>query len=53
MVRRLVDADYDRGYNEVLWDGRTDAGAGVPSGVYFYRFQAGGVTDTKRLIVTK
>jgi hypothetical protein len=53
VVRRLLDADCPRGYGEVRWDGRDDAGQGVPSGSYFYRLQAGGVTDTKRLVLTK
>jgi subtilisin family serine protease len=52
-VRRLVDAEYGQGYREVLWDGRTDDGRGVPSGAYFYRFRSGGVTETKRLLIAK
>jgi hypothetical protein len=53
VVRRLLDADCPQGYGEVRWDGRDDAGQSVPSGPYFYRLQAGGVTSTKRLVLAK
>lgn len=53
VVRHLLDADCPQGYGEVRWDGRDDAGQGVPSGPYFYRLQAGGVTSTKRLVLAK
>jgi len=35
------------------WDGRNDLGEPVSSGIYFYTIQAGGFTDTKKMIVTK
>ncbi|HWP82692.1 MAG TPA: Ig-like domain-containing protein, partial [Bacteroidota bacterium] len=39
-VRTLISGDYDVGRYAVLWDGRDDHGATVPSGVYFYRLKA-------------
>ena len=34
------------------WDGTNSAGQAVPSGVYFYRMEAGNSTDTKKLLIT-
>jgi hypothetical protein len=53
LVRRLVDGDYAAGVSQATWDGRTDSGQGSASGVYFYRFTAGAVTDAKRLVLSK
>jgi hypothetical protein len=39
--------------HEVFWDGRDDSGRRVPSGVYFYRLQAGAFSDTKRMVVIR
>jgi hypothetical protein len=35
------------------WDGRNNAGERVASGVYFYRFQAGDYSATRKMIVVK
>ncbi len=36
------------------WDGRRDdSGESVASGVYFYTFQAGDFTETKKMIVVR
>jgi hypothetical protein len=40
-VRTLVDGLEAGGRRTVSWDGRDGAGRAVPSGVYFYRLQAG------------
>ena len=37
----------------VYWDGRTDYGETVASGVYFYTLQAGDFTATRRLVILK
>jgi uncharacterized Ntn-hydrolase superfamily protein len=38
-IRVLVDAIRPAGWNTVRWDGRDDAGRGVPTGEYFARVQ--------------
>ncbi|NIM19181.1 MAG: T9SS type A sorting domain-containing protein [Candidatus Latescibacteria bacterium] len=37
----------------VHWNGRSNSGNPVPSGVYFYRLVTKGFTQTKKLIVLK
>jgi len=36
-VRQLINGFVDAGWNSVPWDGRSDNGADVPSGVYLFR----------------
>ena len=47
-VARPVSSEMDAGYHEV----RIDASS-LPSGVYFYRLQAGTFVDTKRLVLLR
>lgn len=41
-VRTLVDGEYEAGYHALPWDGRSDAGQQLASGVYFYRLHVEG-----------
>ena len=52
-VRNLTSNGYAAGLHEVEWDGRNDTGAGVASGVYFYKLVAGSFQDVRKLVVTK
>jgi hypothetical protein len=47
-VVTLVDEKREAGRYEVKF-----GGSGIPSGIYFYRFQAGTFTETKKLILLK
>lgn len=47
-VRTLVDARQGPGEHSVVFDA-----SGLPSGVYFYRMNAGNFRDVKKLIVVK
>lgn len=42
-----------KGWNTVRLDSRDDAGASLPSGVYFYRVHAGGATVTRKMVITR
>jgi hypothetical protein len=52
-VRTLVQGKYMPGTHRVLWDGRDEFGALTPSGVYFYRVQAGKFTASRKLVMVK
>jgi hypothetical protein len=52
-VRALVDEEREPGYYAVTWDGRDEGGNEVPSGVYFYRIQAGDFSATRRMVLMK
>jgi len=48
-VATLVDRALPAGTHDVTWNGRSDSGRKLASGIYFYRIEAGAVTQTKRL----
>jgi hypothetical protein len=50
LVRHLVDDVLDAGEHVRRWDGRSDGGAAVSSGIYFYRMQAGEFRATRKLV---
>ncbi|OGG55371.1 MAG: hypothetical protein A3F84_06175 [Candidatus Handelsmanbacteria bacterium RIFCSPLOWO2_12_FULL_64_10] len=52
-VRVLVDEQMEAGYHSVAWDGRAEGGRPVGSGVYFYRLEAPGFAETKRMVLVK
>jgi hypothetical protein len=47
-VATLVDEPKDAGTHSVTWDA-----AGLPSGVYYYRLEAGGYVATKKLVLIR
>ncbi|KPJ60588.1 MAG: hypothetical protein AMJ46_06245 [Latescibacteria bacterium DG_63] len=50
LVRTLVDAHREPGSYSELWDGRADGGRQLPSGVYFYRLEAGDFLATRKMV---
>ncbi|NIV95767.1 T9SS type A sorting domain-containing protein [candidate division KSB1 bacterium] len=52
-IKTLVDEVKAAGSHSVTWDGTDDNGQPVPSGVYFYRFDAGIVSGTKKMILMR
>ncbi|MBD3348116.1 MAG: T9SS type A sorting domain-containing protein, partial [Candidatus Eisenbacteria bacterium] len=54
VVRTLLAGEtQDSGRYAVLWDGRSDRGAPVASGVYFYRLTADGRALSRKMILLK
>lgn len=53
LVRSLVDAKQDARLHSVVWDGRDLSGASAPSGVYFFRVQAGTFRDNVKLVLVR
>lgn len=52
-VRTLVQARQPAGRYEAKWDGRSDAGVPVASGVYIYRFTAGSYQKVMKMILLR
>jgi len=53
MVKVLIDRVIPAGSHTVTWDGNNDAGQNVNSGLYFYRLNAGGEIQTKRMSLVR
>lgn len=53
LVRTLVEGSYAAGRHETAWDGKDDEGRPVGSGVYFYRLEAEGRTENRRMTVLR
>jgi hypothetical protein len=52
-VATLVDGEVGGGYHEAVWDGRSNSGKSVASGIYFARLSAAGETRTRKMILLK
>jgi hypothetical protein len=53
VVRRLDPATGTHGLVSVEWDGRTDSGTRVASGVYLVRLEVDGAVATRRLVMLR
>ena len=53
LVRTLVNGRESAGYKQAAWDGRDDLGHRVPSGVYFYRLQAGSFLEARKMVLVR
>ncbi|SYZ72543.1 Peptidase S8 and S53 subtilisin kexin sedolisin (fragment) [Candidatus Zixiibacteriota bacterium] len=52
-VKTLADGEFEAGSHAVTWDGTNQAGAGVASGIYFYKMTAGDKSVTKKMSLLK
>ena len=52
-VTTLVNEKLSPGSYEADWDGRSDGGSEVASGIYFYRLHTEAYTQTKKMILLK
>jgi flagellar hook assembly protein FlgD len=52
-VRTLVSGDVGPGSYMITWDGTSDSGETLSSGIYFYRVLAGERMVTRKLILAR
>jgi flagellar hook assembly protein FlgD len=52
-VKTLVDENMEANSYVRNWDGRSDNGAQVSSGIYFYKMVAGEFSATKKAVLLK
>ncbi len=53
LVATLLEGEIPAGPGSAFWNGRTDSGRTVASGVYVYRLVVGGEADAKRMMLLK
>jgi flagellar hook assembly protein FlgD len=53
LVRTLVDRPVATGQHKALWDGKTEQGRRVASGVYFVRMEAPGFEARRTMVLLK
>ncbi len=53
MVRKLVDEHQSAGMHTLTWNGRSDDGTQLSSGIYFYRLKAKNFDQTKKMVLMK
>lgn len=52
-VKTLVDQRQAAGHKRVIWDGKSDSGQEISTGIYFYRIKAGDFVQTKKMVLIK
>ena len=52
-IRSLTDAPHHAGAHVLHWEGRDNRGLAAPSGVYYYRLQAGSFSEAKRVVLLR
>jgi hypothetical protein len=53
LVRQLVDETMPSGQHQARWDGKSDRGTSVTSGVYFVRMLAGLYSEVRKIVMLK
>ncbi len=52
-VTTLVSGEVEAGYRSVVWDGTDSEGKVVPTGIYFYKLEAGSFKATAKMALMK
>jgi glycosidase len=52
-IAEIANSVYSAGTHQVVWNGKTNSGVQVSSGVYFVRLETGILTDTEKIVLMK
>ena len=53
IIKKLVSNQKNIGSHYIAWDGTNDQGKTVSPGIYLYRIDADGYTQTKKMLLLK
>ena len=53
LVKNLARETRDAGSHTIVWNGRDEAGRKVSSGIYYYRLEASGRSQTRKMLLVK
>ena len=53
VVKTISQGEYGSGKHSVVWDGRDNHNTPVASGVYFYKMETPGYTQTRKMLMMK
>jgi hypothetical protein len=53
LVKTLVNSELNVGRHSYVWDGADESGAGVSSGIFFYRLSGEGWSQTRKMMLVK
>lgn len=53
LVKTLVDGNYKAGNHSVVWNGTDNHGKAISSGVYLYRLNTAGISQTRKMMLMK
>ena len=53
LVKNLVSKEFPAGLNQLLWNGKNDAGRNITSGIYFYKFTSGPTVSIRQMTIIK
>ena len=53
LVKNICNQMYNKGYHSIIWNGKDNKGIQCGTGVYFYKMQAGKVTQTQKMMMIK
>ncbi|MBC8384090.1 MAG: carboxypeptidase regulatory-like domain-containing protein, partial [Candidatus Cloacimonetes bacterium] len=52
-VKTLIDAKKDRGFYNIVWDGKDNDNRPVSAGVYLYKFRSSEYTSSRKMIIIR
>jgi spore coat protein A len=52
-VRTLARGTFPEGQHVLTWDGRSDSGASLPSGIYFYQLRSGDQVQKRKMLMVQ